>query len=134
MYTPEQILKTAQVLRSQAVQTLSPEQIAQLDTLIIQAQAGENVSDEILLLLGSNELLREPAQALLADPSDFIEIEEVKGYVRLPGVGSPMSYPLYQCPDCGYTWSRIDSNEPIPSCAKDPTHRPLQHIDNHEIQ
>ncbi|MGG6269114.1 hypothetical protein ACQ4M3_25575 [Leptolyngbya sp. AN03gr2] len=132
MYTPEQILKTAQILRSQVAQTLPPEQIAQLDTLILQAQAGENVSDEILLLLGSNELLREPAQALLADSSDFTE--EVKGYVRLTGAGSPISYPRYQCPDCGYTWSRIDFNEPIPSCAKDPTHRLLQPIDNREMQ
>lgn len=125
MYTPEQILKTAQVLRSQAAQTLSPEQIAQLDALIIQAQTGESVGDEILSLLASNELLREPALALLADP-DFIE--GVRGYASLPGI-TQTRYPRYQCPDCGYTWSQIDFNEPIPSCSNDPTHRLLQRID-----
>ncbi|MCU0549319.1 MAG: hypothetical protein MUC48_08225 [Leptolyngbya sp. Prado105] len=126
MYTPEQILKAAQALRSQAAQILSPEQIVQLDALILQAQASENVSNEILSLLASNERLRELAFALLADP-DFIE--GVRGYARLPGTSEPIIYPRYQCPDCGYTWSQIESNEPIPSCSNDPTHRPLQLID-----
>jgi rubrerythrin len=130
MYTPEQILKAAQTIQSR-LDTLLDAQTAmviaaQLQTLINQAQQGQPVENDILMLFASDDRLRQDAREILEDPSVNKGLKG--GFQAMAGTGKPRSYPLYKCPDCGESWSQIDPDETVPTCPKDPSHQPLQRI------
>ncbi len=80
----------------------------QLDDLLHQAQAGENVATSIWELLTDTKATRQRvSQFQLATPKAFNE---------LPGAISPIAAPKFKCPQCDYEWWRDRIGRPTPLC------------------
>jgi hypothetical protein len=126
MYTLDQILQVAKRIQPQLSTGLDAETADSLDrqlqTLIVQAEAGQAVENEILGLFASHDPLREAAQVLLGDQAP----DDVRLYQPFAGTGAAREYPRFQCPTCHYVWSQLRPTDPIPPCASDANHPALQ--------
>jgi hypothetical protein len=88
---------------------------AQLDALLARARAGDDVDDDLMLLLTRFESTRQRLDELLP------EADAAKGYADLPGHGEPIGALLYRCPRGDYEYPALEVGEPIPPC-------PVHHI------
>jgi|GEM_PF-2003830 len=121
MFTPDQILEIAQSLQLRLHDLLPVDRASvidkQLTELIARLNTGEDVSQEILDLLDEQPELQ-----------PHLTIGTSKQFNPLAGIGKPIAYPRFKCPDCDYTWSQLESSDAIPPCAKNPTHPALQRL------
>jgi hypothetical protein len=115
MWEPDDVVATARAVRAQLGHLLPPVEArtvdAELGMLLSRADAGEDVTDDLLEALRGHEATREAAFALLRG-------ERVAGgYAPLLGV-TFRTGGRYVCPvsGCRETGDRLDDSEPEPRC------------------
>lgn len=123
MYSSEQILSAARTLRPRLDELLGTDAetvISQLDKLLAQAEAGQEVDNDIMELLTEYEPTRNELKALLDG-----EPKGERSYTPLPGdLSKPVATSEYVCPNqggctCGKYpkgWVRFSIDESIPIC------------------
>lgn len=113
-YTPEQIYAAARALLPE----LDEARRRQVESLLEQAEHGEQTDLRILDLLSAEEGLRQQSRALLQAEASFRTLGD---YAPLPG--QPPSTPgqVYVCPvaGCDYRYVIAEAGEEPPPC---PTH------------
>ncbi|WP_346290759.1 hypothetical protein [Sphaerothrix gracilis] len=129
MYSLEQVLQVAQAIRPRLSDLLEPDAAAEIDRqlapLLKQGKAGDNVENQILVVLAEHDATREAAFALL-NPKGISD--NPTRFHQLPGTGTPQEFPRFKCSVCGFVWSQLEPDEPVPLCEVDKTHGLLQPI------
>ncbi|XGV97801.1 MAG: hypothetical protein ACAF41_02480 [Leptolyngbya sp. BL-A-14] len=132
MYTSEDVLRAAREIRDQLPELLGEEYTQLIDQplldLLIQADDGQPVDNQILELLASQEATRLWMLEFLKKenklPADITK-DVTRGGWRPPGNifpptenGDGTNPYLYFCPHlgCNYTWERSDIAEPVGTC------------------
>lgn len=130
MYSLEQVLRVAQVIRLKLPDLLEPDAAAEIDRqlaeLIEQGSTGVSIENQILAIFAEHDATREEASVLLN--SKGILDDQIRLYQSLAGNGTPQEFPRFQCAVCGFVWSKLERDEPIPLCEIDNTHGILQPI------
>lgn len=132
MSTAEDVLRAAREIQNQLPELLADNAslIHQpLLDLLTQADSGQDVDNQILELLASQESTRLWVAEFLKQedkrPKEITKDIITRGFSRPPGNISPphgngqeTNPHLYACPQpgCNYTWERSDIAEPVETC------------------
>lgn len=114
MSQPDVVLATARAIRTQLARMLPAAEAlaadAELGRLLDRADAGQDVTDELLEALRRREVTRDAAFGLLRG-------ERGSGYLPLLGAALHVGA-RYVCPvsSCNETGDRLDDSEPEPRC------------------
>jgi rubrerythrin len=82
-----------------------------LDGMLVRAEQGDGVADEMLALLAADERTRRRLEQLLPDVPDGVR----SGYIGLPGLGQPSAEIVYRCNICGYEYPIFEVGEFAPT-------------------
>lgn len=97
---------------------------AALDALLLRADAGEQVADEIFKLLASESHTRDALRRRLPQEEDTTRSDQSASFSGLPGFGEPSTEIVYRCTACEYEYPLFEVGEPVPSECPD-RHGPL---------
>jgi len=102
----------------------------EISRLLAAARAGEDVGDDLMVLLARSPEVRTWAAQVLEDeqrrPPEFQRADEL-GFDPLPTPeGSPILAEKFCCPDGDYVWWRRFVGTPVPAC---PNHGALIECD-----
>ena len=121
----EDIIDVARTIRPYLPKLVGTEADAydrEIAGLIAQAQAGNDVGDQLLAVLTRSSAVHDWAAHVLENdrhlPPDIQQIAE-RGFQLLPGLGEPVAAERYQCPHGDYVWYQISVSDQAPDC---PTH------------
>jgi rubrerythrin len=130
MYSTETILETVLLLHPRLEELLGAEIGQQVNTqllqLLSQIQAEAPVENQLIELLAQHEPTRREMRELLDRQTESDRTTKGPSFQPLPGKSNPQPKPQFQCPQCGYTWSRLKLGKPTPLCPEH--HIPLKFI------
>jgi hypothetical protein len=107
----EEIVAAARAIRAEVA--LGP--VAEpLDELLVRADAGQCVADELLALLTADHALREEMRRRLPKEQDGNRTAEDGSYLPLLGHGEPSAEIVYRCSTCEYAYPVFEVGEPVP--------------------
>jgi len=95
-----------------------------LRRLLQQASRGEDVEEEILVVLASSPQTHNWAAGMLGDEEGLppeLQATRADDYAGLPGAGEPVDAVRYLCPvDRAYAWWQTFVGDPVPDCPDHP--------------
>jgi len=97
---------------------------AKLRPLLQQASGGQDVEEEILIILRSTPETHNWAAGMLGDEDGLppeLQATRTAKFAGLPGKGEPVDAVRYVCPvDRAYAWWQTFVGDPVPDCPDHP--------------
>jgi len=123
----EEVLDVARSIRPY-LPSLVGEHAADLDgrlrRLLQQASSGDDVEEEILVVLRSSPETHNWAAGMLGDEDGLppeLQATRTADFAGLPGTGEPVDAVRYVCPvDRAYAWWQTFVGDPVPDCPDHP--------------